>query len=340
MGCPRMDEGLMRLRLGILSVGILSTILAAGGVLHAQPATPPDQRVIPLTVIDRDGLPIAGLVADQVRIRGIKADWTLSPATHPRRVLIVADAHIRGGDPERWLRTKKFLRQFLLAVKDRMELALWTLPGESVTSVSFAADPEAVWSRIASVPDEGITTASSHEADRGPLMETISSVVTAQLEPGDAILLVAGCVVLDYKLPQNTRRLLADRGVRIFLFNAAAPIRFPDSGIISPDLPVNLKWEACPLLSTDFYGETGGAALSLLSPPFYSEPGPVFVVPANFYQEVARRMFNQIDQIYLLQLRPKEPLRKRKELRIDIVDKDLRNQRKPKVLFPKYLYPH
>lgn len=308
-----------------------------------EPRAGGEKHVVPLSVIDRDGKPIPNLTAEQLRVRGINAEWRLSFDDGPRRVLLIVDARVSTHDKGRWDRARVFVKTLLKIAADDIEMALRILTGGEEVVVSFNHDRGAIYSVIDSVPKKGIPVVDGSLASRPILMDAILSAAGAPLGFGDAIQVVSGCIRFDRGSVESASAGLAGRGVRLFHMNVTAPFLLPYTGMYVPGRLTRFEWMVCAGLPKPTVAEvvehTGGMGFNLLSPPASRNPSSVFMIPKNFFEAVAHEAYTLIKHTYRLELQLKEPLKERRKLKVVVRDKRVKKQFKPKLFFPKVLYP-
>lgn len=271
-----------------------------------------------------------GLKTDQIRVRGVEADWHLTFDDGPRRILVLLDVSGSMEEISRWKRARTFVRTFLGFLEPEDEIALHVFAERHQVVVPFTRQSEAITVALDSLPRPGSRQSKVRFGDDTALADALLAAAGTSLHFGDSILLVSDMIGQDSSdaRPETIAVKLVDDGIRLFYFN----IYRPGEPLYAPpfDNPALKLVEG-----------TGGKYFSQWHSPVRATFNPI-ESPHYLYDDfpaVARKTYIAIKYIYRLELHLREPLKKKRKLRVEARDKRVKKQFKLEFFYPKVLYP-
>ena len=131
----------------LLWVGVGETSGQQPGTTHT--------RAIPLGVFDKDGKPVLGLTADQIRLRGVETDLRLTYDDSPRRIVLLLDVSKSMNEESRWKRAMELIHVLLETAPSEIQISLHAYAEHHRVIVPLTHDHEAIGDALASIPAPG-----------------------------------------------------------------------------------------------------------------------------------------------------------------------------------------
>lgn len=320
------------------------TLIALVFLLLSQWASTPvaaqETRIVPLRVSNWLGKETGELQANQISIKGVKAEWSLAYDTGPRRIVILVDTSSMK-DAVRWRRATNFIQGLINVAKQDDQLALYELTEQHGFLVPLTRDRQAILAALEALSQTNPPEKRGRSKRDTQLMDSLEAVCKEPLIWGDAILVLSDW--WENKTGRVRRRtlpaLLVNRGLRLFHVSLADPLRY-DSDPAHP----GTEWAVIgyspvamlpnPVLY-ELVNATGGSSFALTSP---ARDAPDVTGEIRL-PRVARRAYLAMKEVYRVELKLKEQLTKPKRLEVRVTDKKVRKDSKPYFAYPPVLYP-
>ena len=287
-----------------------------------------EERFVPLIVIDRDGKAVLGLTAEQIRVRGIKADWRLTFDDGPRRIVLLFDAS--GGDYG-----DAFVRGFLQTVAPHDEVAFHGEFDEHKVVVPFTHEKTTILAALNSLQKAPAKSDDLKKGDGAKLSDNFLAAVNTPLGFGDAVIVITSCGSLSIMHAVAALRPLGRRGVRFLLVHTYFPLLLGRKGPI--DLTEAVVCGSFKHRLHKTVQSAGGLTFDGLHK--HKRKTNKVSFSRDYWEEVGLEAYGFVKNTYRLQLTLEGPLKKKKKLKVVVRDKRVKKQFKPKLFFPKVLYP-
>lgn len=335
------------------SFTLLLTILATAPPASSQIK---EVRTIPLVAMTSDGQVVADLTTQNLRIKGIKATVkNITFDASPRRVILLLDISASMGEPRDYYGKEKsdyareMAKAFLMEAPPQDLLALDVFAEKEREVVSSTHDFASIRTAIDALPKQSSKPAKSRYGARtyvGDALHTILSSTDGRLGFGDSIILFSdgeydemGGVTGDTgKRPlDSVKKELAQRGVRVFLVLALT------KGMHPSDFPNSLFRQILGNVSA-FMVQTGGFSFAPESFSVDSIGYPEIWQEPEIYRSspLPKRMAAldaAIQGTHRLQLQSEQPIRKRRNLRLELINNKGNVVKTVLLLYPRNLYP-
>ncbi len=306
--------------------------VGAGETSTQQPETT-HTRAIPLGVFDKEGKPVLGLTANQIRLRGVEADLRLTYDDSSRRIVLLLDMSGSMKRGKKWEHAKAFVQTFFELAGPADQLTLHAFAERHEKVVALLRSPEVLAAELDRLPAPGSRECKARFGLRTALADALLAVADLPLGFGDIVLLLSDYIALDSSRVSHktAARLLANRGVRFFYFNfedlrrAAPPPALP-----APALAKNFANNQ----TANLIARTGGGELHL-----------AFILGRRWQLStadislLARRFYANTRNLHRLELQLNQPLKKKRKLKIRVLDEQGRKRKDLQVFYPSVLYP-
>lgn len=326
---PMIDKPGSHLRYWLLLLAIVLLSVAAS---NGETRIGGEERFVPLSVIDRDGKAVLGLTAEQIRVRGIKADWRLTFDDGPRRIVLLFEASGGGygGD---------FVRGFLQAVAPHDEVAFHGEHDGHKVVVPFTQEKTTILAALNSLQEAVAKSDESKKGDGTKLSDNFLAAVNTALGFGDAVIAITSCGSLSITHAVAALRPLGRRGVRFLLVHTFVPNYFPV--LLGRKDPIELAAEAvvCELFKRRLHEtvqSTGGLTFDSLHKHKRKSGKASFFLLGDFWEELGHEAYGFVKNTYRLELTLEGPLKKKKKLKVVVRDKRVKKQFKPKLFSPRF----
>lgn len=314
-------------------------------------------RTIPVVAMTNDGRVVADLTTQNLRIKGTK--MTIKNITFdasPRRVILLLDISGSMGEPRDYYGKEKsdyareMAKTFLIEAPPQNLLALDVFAEKEGEVVSPTHDFASIRTAIDALPKQGFKPAKSRYGARtyvGDALHTILSNTDGKLGFGDSIILFSdgeydemGGITGDTgKRPlDSVKKELGQHGVRVFLVLAVPKRMGP------PDLPESLFRLMLGNVAA-FMVQTGGFSFApesiSVGSTGYSE---IWQEPEIYRSSPLPKRMAALDAAiqgtHRLELQSEQPIRKGRNLRLDLINGKGKAVKNVLLLYPRNLYPN
>lgn len=332
-------------RAGASFLLLLALWLAALGAL-AQQVT--ETRVIPLGVYDRAGRFVEGLKPEQIRVKGVRgaAVRRLVRDTSPRRIILLLDISGSMSREKKGEYATKMAKELLSALQPDDWVALHVFAKEHEVLLPFTRDFEAIRQQLNALPEPDTKPAKEAYGYLTVLAEALANILAEEQSDsrfGDTVLLVSdGEEIQPGKVRlRKLKPRLAGAGLRIFLLRVAQPSLVWQRELAGGTVAEYRRWGRTFFEfwhdMENLARESGGATL---------DPWDSVVVMAGrlrldpkHINAVARAAYQLVRHVYRLDFELSEPLRKRRKLKLEVLNEQGRRVKKLNLLYPRYLTP-
>jgi hypothetical protein len=295
-----------------------SCVLVATGSALAQAPDSPETRVVPVSVIDRDGKAVVGLTAANFRgeFRGQPVTvLSVAQGSVPRRIAIVLDtsggmARLRKKRELAWV----FAEDVLLQLKPEQAVALFTFADGVLQHTHFEVAHEVVeqaLSRAKAVSNRGSTRL--HDA----IMEILRRWPPGG--QGDVLYLITDCSDNASRASREQAEIaLASAGVRAYIVFLVNPLTRPE-----PEFLFSEPEPVCRRLAES----SGGLRMS-----FVDTAAPDAV-------DKARILYESLNLVYQVEVELPQPVDKPRKWKLEVVDERGKKLKNIEVAYPRLLVP-
>lgn len=348
----------------VLLVSVVLSCVATSVVAGDTSAT----YVLPLTVLDAQGIPVVGLTSEQLQLKGVEGRATLTADDGPRRIILLLDVSSSMGSASsgplgKWNRAKGFITEFVSAKRPHDKVALHVYAGRYKVLTPLDASSDQILAALDDLPVPGASQSKKRFEHWTMFLDALKASLETNLQFGDAIVVIADDVNEDRRSKSKLEGVMKTAtalGVRVYSVNVEQPFAGPPEtggpvvgGLGAPPSPVEDPasgiepydtWirrrgsQRGGLLLRKVAQATGGQSISIWMGATYYPARNQFHMPAGALRESGRELHASIGALYRLELKAMSPLKKRKGIDIRItrsgkVRDDLR------VYHPRQLYP-
>ncbi|MGC1105700.1 MAG: vWA domain-containing protein [Candidatus Acidiferrales bacterium] len=301
-----------------------------------------ETRTIPLVVMTRDGGIVSGLASQNVQIKGLKGTvGNITPDTGPRRIVLLLDISASMEEPTYnqqtgWQYAKEMVQTFLSGVRTQDSLALYVFAEKERQIVPLTRDFTSIRAAIDALPEPDSKRARSaygRTTRAGEALQAALLDLGQEPDPGDSAIFFS-----DGELGNDESRhsleslttVLGSRGVRVFL---ALALQDGPNGRFA--LPYDFTIPAVSD-SFGFMAETGGFSFT---PAMFPVMPALPVCRMDPLERRVAALNAAVQGTYRVQLQLKQPLRKRQDLELELLDNRRKEMHNVYLLYPHTLYP-
>ncbi|HKZ52635.1 MAG TPA: vWA domain-containing protein [Candidatus Acidoferrales bacterium] len=320
---------------------LLLCLLLVPPLAPQQAAPPAEIRVIPLGIFDAQDNPLPDITADQLRIRGVEAEWKLAPALGPRKVVLLLDVTSSMSSYGNWERAEAFATSFISLLDSDVELALHTYGEFTQERSPFTLHHQSILAAVQAGRGPNSQPLSPKRDYLASLFKGLVGAAEPQLDFGDAIVLVAHSVGPHPLGPVDSfdtlARELSSRGIRLFCIAVGEPYTQLMMGRYPPVIYRTVPF--LPSLIVQLVAATGGSRYHYIQHRANAVPGLGPQFSEDDIPLVARSVNALLKNCYRLELSLRKPLKKRTDLKIEVRDQRGKKRKDVVLLYPTVLYP-
>ena len=322
-----------------------ATLLAVFTVAPSAFSQVRELRTIPVVAMTQDGRVVQGLTARNLRVKGVKA--TIESVTFdagPRRVILLLDISGSMGDPgdyhdrKKWDYAKDMAKAFLRNSSAQDLCALDVFAEKEKEIVPLTHDFASVLAAIDALPTPGSKRTKATYGGMTYAGDALNAVLRnagQQLELGDSVIFFSDEEFEQLGIDTGKRSLdslraqIARRGVRVFL---ARPVVW--------GLPVEPDFHELSGInaSVTFMRATGGFSFGPIEARELKWETQAYL--SNPLQKRMAALNNAVQGTYRMELQLDQPLRKKRNLQLELVEANGKTVKSVSLFYPRTLYPN